>query len=218
MSTIPGNRPPRPTITAAGAQPAQAPEPQQQGSSIDDEADEQASGSLAALAPDPGPQRGAAPRSEGLREDAGREAPRTRRRTRGVQDDRFAIPAHIQARMPGSTLEWKRESVYGKDDPHHLMALKENGWLEVQTDQLPGLMPEGVKGAIRRDGMVLMERPIELTREAEAEMRALANDQVRAQKEAMGQTPTGTLDRADRYSHSETAPRMRREYAALPVD
>jgi hypothetical protein len=125
---------------------------------------------------------------------------RERKRKSNSSEDKFAIPAHLIP--PGTSLEWKRESVVGQEDPHYMAALHENGWRPVDVSMIPTLMPEGYKGAIRMGGQVLMERPIELTREAQAEDRdnarravQIKEDQLRGAVGAFrGQRPDGGAD------------------------
>lgn len=111
-----------------------------------------------------------------------REGVRTRKRKGGTLVDKFAVPDG--AVPPGMSWEWKRETVYGAEDPAYAAFLRDQGWEPVDAARYPGaFMADGTKGAIRRDGQVLMERPIELTHEAQAEERQAAKQAV-AIKEA----------------------------------
>jgi hypothetical protein len=125
---------------------------------------------------------------------------RERKRKHNNSEDKFAIPKHL---IPeGLSVEWKRESVVGQEDPHYMAELHENGWRPVDVSMIPSLMPEGYKGAIRMKGLVLMERPIELTREAQAEDLANARQAVRIKEDQLrgavgafrGQRPDGAPD------------------------
>jgi hypothetical protein len=132
-------------------------------------------------------------------------------RKRGSNTDRFHIPTHL---VPdGWSYEWKRESLYGQEDTAHMMHMAENGWRPVMASAHPGLfMPEGYEGAIRRDGMVLCERPIELTEEAQAEELAAARALQQAQKEQLGLA----LPEGFNNKHSAVKPRVNQQY--LPAD
>lgn len=133
-------------------------------------------------------------------------------RKRGGNSDRFHIPAHL---IPeGWTYEWKRETLYGQEDPAHMIAMGENGWTPVDASVHPGyFMPKNYSGPIRRDGMILMERPKELTEEARAEDVALARAQMRAQSEQLGlQLPKGFSG-----EHNGVRPRVSQTYQASDV-
>jgi hypothetical protein len=56
-------------------------------------------------------------------------------------------------------------------------------------------MPDGYKGPIERGGLMLMERPMELTLEAREEAERDAREVVRVKEEQLGMTPAGTLTR-----------------------
>lgn len=146
----------------------------------------------------------------GRREVVGRDG-KLLSRKRGGNIDKFHIPEHL---IPeGWSYEWKRETIFGQEDTAHMMHMAENGWTPVQASAHPGLfMPEGYTGAIRRDGMILCERPIELTEEARAEERAAASQLMRAQKEQLGLAmPEGFTNK-----HAAVKPRVNQEY--LPAD
>lgn len=149
-------------------------------------------------------------RDEGLRD----EVPRTRtRKRRGGEQDKFAIPKEM---IPaGSTYEWKRYTTYGQSDPSYDVSLRENGWLPVDTSKHPEFMPPGHKGAIIRDGMILMERPTYLTDEARAEDNQAARDLIRAKETQLGQTPPGTLPRD--HPRAEAHRKVSRSYAPIDV-
>jgi hypothetical protein len=160
-------------------------------------------------------KRGASPRKDesdirsGLRMTPIRE----RKRKGGQLADKFHIDAHT---IPdGMSYEWKTVSVYGKEDPSYNVMLRDQGWEPVQAERHSDLVSEGVTGPIIRDGLMLMERPIELTREAQAEDRAAAREVIKVKKQQMtGETPAGTMTRE--------APNLRNKisthYEALAID
>lgn len=132
-------------------------------------------------------------------------------RKRGGNTDKFHIPAEL---IPdGWSYEWKRESLYGQEDTANMMHAAENGWTPVMAEAHPGMfMPSGYTGPIRRDGLVLCERPMELTEEARAEEREAARQLNQAQQEQLGLAmPSGFNNR-----HAGVRPRLEREY--LPAD
>lgn len=112
-------------------------------------------------------------------------------RKRGGNVDRFHVPPELVPR--GWTYEWKRELTVGQEDTAHLISLQENGWTPVMASTHEGyFMPAGYSGPIRRDGMILMERPAELTAEARAEEQDAASTLMRTQREQLGlQLPSG---------------------------
>ena len=73
----------------------------------------------------------------------------------------------------GADLQWVADSVLGQ--PSSLRQQYEmQGWEPVSPDMFGGVLDglynrKGQKGEIRYEGLVLMERPMELTREAQAE-------------------------------------------------
>lgn len=108
---------------------------------------------------------------------------RTRKR-KGVTDQFYIAPEMVPA---GWTYQWCRKSVYGQPDVAHQIALMENGWTPVPAERHAGaFMPPGFKGEIDRGGLVLMERPEELTQEAREEDRQNARALIQAQQEQLG--------------------------------
>jgi hypothetical protein len=117
---------------------------------------------------------------------------RSRRRKGSV--DRFHVPA--EAIPEGWTYQWCRKSIFGQPDIAHQVGLQENGWTPVPSDRHKGLfMPTGHVGDIERDGLVLMERPSELTAEARAEDKAAADALTRMQQEQLGMALPQAFDR-----------------------
>lgn len=104
----------------------------------------------------------------------------TRKRT--TEGDKYSIDLSI---VPdGWTYEWKRKSIFGQEDFDHITGLMENGWTPVPAERHVGqFMVRSATGEIVRDGLILMERPIELTREARDEDRANAKLLIRLQQE-----------------------------------
>lgn len=150
-----------------------------------------------------------APASDSIRSPIRSEPIRTRKR------DNHTNIFHIdKADIPdGISREWKREAVFDKPDLSHQMALQENGWEVVQSAGSSKYMPSGYTGPVRRDGMILMERPIELTREAQAEDLAAAREEVRGMQRQNGQAPAGHGPR----DHPEVRPRHGRDYVPLDI-
>lgn len=95
--------------------------------------------------------------------------------------DRSLIPA-------GMHYEWKRKSVFGQEDTENLVNLEQNGWAPVPADRHPELSGRrAVAGSeICRGGLMLMERPIEITEEARELDNFAAKHQIAAQVQRLG--------------------------------
>jgi len=126
------------------------------------------------------------------------EAPRvrTRRRKATVSEDPYYIP---KEEIPeGMSYEWKRWSVVGQTDPFYIAQQREQGWEPVPPKRHPNWVPPGYNEPhIIKGGMILMDRPIELTNEAKRELRQLSKQQVREAEQRLGMTPKGELTRDD---------------------
>jgi len=118
---------------------------------------------------------------------------RRRNRKGGQQQNPFDVPEHLK--RPGLSYEWKRHTVMGKEDYSYTSSMLENGWLAVDAKDMPGFMRPGYDGPVVCDGMILMERPAELTQEAVREREADARDAMTVQKVKAGQAPDKTFTR-----------------------
>ena len=129
-------------------------------------------------------------------------ARRVRRRKATAVEDIFYIP--VEEIPEGSSYEWKRYSVVGQEDPFYLAQMREQGWEPVDPRRHPNWLPPGYSQPhIIKGGMILMERPIELTEEARAEQKVLARQQVREAEARLGRTPGNT--------HQRLAPKITKE-------
>lgn len=122
---------------------------------------------------------------------------RTRQSQSQLQANPFEIP---QDEIPeGSSYEWKRFSIIGQSadhDPFYLASMRRQGWEPVDPRRHPNWVPPGYdKPYILRDGLILMERPIELTNEARAEVEQLSRRQMVEAEQRLGMTPKDTLTR-----------------------
>lgn len=121
----------------------------------------------------------------------------TRRRKEGRDDPFYIDPSLVP---DGMTYEWKRESVYGQEDEDNMVNVQEyGGWTNVPASR-PGHGRLGQKkyrdgGRIGKGGLVLMERPKELTEEAREEDYTQATGQVQTQMQRLSLTPKGTMER-----------------------
>ncbi len=113
----------------------------------------------------------------------------------------------------GWDYQWRRKEVYGKEDPSYMVNLKRMGWEEVPAARHPEMMPGGYRGAIERDGLVLMERPMEITHRARASELREAQRLVRAKEEQLGHAPAGQFER----DHQNVRPRIKKSYSPVEI-
>jgi len=73
--------------------------------------------------------------------------------------------------------------------------MRMSGWEPVDSKRHPEMMPIGYTGPIRKKGMILMERPLEITRMAQEREVSTAREVVAAKEKALGMAPAGTFER-----------------------
>jgi hypothetical protein len=129
------------------------------------------------------------------------------------EGDKFAIDQSI---IPeGWDYQWKRHTVLGKDDPSYDVNLRMNGWEPVPAKRHPQMMPSGsAASAITRDGMILMERPMELTMEAKARDKRKAQLQVRAKEASLAEAPQGQFGRDNKGAPLAS---VSKSFEAIPI-
>lgn len=122
--------------------------------------------------------------------------------------DKFYIDP---SRVPdGWVYEWKRDTTFGKEDPSYMSGLLMTGWEPVPTSDMPELMPGMKEAAIRRDGMILMQRPEEIRDSARAKEMANARGQVKAQEAQNGKAQDPT-------EGPRIAPKYGKSYEHIPI-
>ena len=109
----------------------------------------------------------------------------------------------------GWTYEWKRKAIMGKEDPAYEVELARGGWEPVPASRHPSMMPKGKYETIERDGMILMERPKELSDDAHNADLRRARLQVRSKEAQLTSGPDGTFER-DR-------PVVKKSFEAMPI-
>lgn len=115
--------------------------------------------------------------------------------------DQFHVPEHLKE--AGWDYQWNVKSVTGQEMIAAQIRDAENGWRPVPADR-PGFagrfMPNGYKGVIERDGLMLCERPLILTEQAREEDRYNANAQRQENRRRFGlpSLPDGFENRQDR--------------------
>ena len=126
-------------------------------------------------------------------------------------DEFFIDPSTVPE---GWSYEWKRKTVLGAEDPAYTVAVARRGWEAVPSDRHPEMMPRGATMAtIERKGMVLMERPKDITDEVRLNDRRAARRAIQAKEEQLGQAPQGQFDR----DHPTIKPRVKKSYEPMPV-
>lgn len=109
------------------------------------------------------------------------------------ENDRFHIdPSKIP---DGTTYEWKRASVFGKEDSTYFATMERGGWSAVEASRHPEYARNNNNGYIELDGMVLMERPDVITRHVRQRERRNAMEAVAVKEQEAMLTPSGTLPR-----------------------
>lgn len=157
------------------------------------------------------------PKAEDPRERARRRAEQIREHLGELDEgtDEFFIPSQI---IPdGWTYEWKRHTIYNQEDPAYTVQLAREGWEVVPVDRCPShraMMPATwTKNSIERKGMVLMERPIDITEEMRSIELRRARQQVRVKEQQLSATPDGTLSRDD----PRVAPKIKKGYSPVEI-
>ena len=153
---------------------------------------------------------------ESPRERAARKAAELRAHRDGTMDDGtdefFVEPGVIP---DGWTYEWKTKTILGAEDPAHQVKLARDGWEAVPANRHPEMMPSGYTGVeITRKGMVLMERPTEITEEVRQLELRRARLQVRAKEEQLSAAPAGQFERSNKGN--ELA-KIKKGYEAMPI-
>jgi hypothetical protein len=116
----------------------------------------------------------------------------------------------------GWTYEWKTHSVWNKEYPQYISALQRTGWSPVPANRHRELLyPEYEAENIIIDGMILMERPKELTDKVRQREYRRAIEVVRNSERKLAEAPAGT---APRTAFAETAPRIRGHVGPVTIN
>jgi hypothetical protein len=114
----------------------------------------------------------------------------------GQELDEYRDRLHAPEPPDGWSYEWAAVAVLNKEDPHKIAELRRQGWTAVPLSRHPEMMPHDWSGeTIVQDGLLLMERPAELTEEAKARQYREAVSAVRNKEEQLGMSPRGTFQR-----------------------
>lgn len=152
-------------------------------------------------------------KTRGIREAALR-AEQIRDRMRNNENnldhyDEFFIDPRV---VPdGWDYNWKRLEIAGMKDPAYEVELLQAGWEPVDASRHPDMVPPGYKGAITKKGMILMERPSEISNLAKQRELSTAREAVAAKERALGLAPNGQFER----DQSKTG--VRKSYSPMSV-
>lgn len=111
-------------------------------------------------------------------------------------DDFYIDPRKIP---DGWDYNWKRHTVANMPDPAYETELLQAGWEAVDSSRHPDMVPPGYKGPIVRKGMILMERPKEISDMAKERENRNARELVYNKERELGIAPKGQFER-DRNS------------------
>lgn len=156
------------------------------------------------------------PREEDPRARAARRAMELREQT-SASDDDGVDKFYIDPKMipDGWSYEWKTFTVLGKENPSYQVAMAHKGWEAVPRSRHAHMMPHNYQGeTIEREGMILMERPLEITQEAKARDLRIARAQVRGKEEQLGGAPTGTFERANK---DQSLVKVKKTFEHVPI-
>ncbi len=112
--------------------------------------------------------------------------------------DRLHISPELRARLPQDLdFLWGTEEIYGQPQTQHQGKLHRGGWTPLHGNDLGGALdgvftPRGSKELIRQGGLVLMCRPLELSKKAKRQDNRRAMEQVAIKEQAW---KSGELDR-----------------------
>jgi hypothetical protein len=124
--------------------------------------------------------------------------------------DEFAAPPAPE----GWTYEWKRHSIVNQEDRTHMSSLRHKGWDPVPANRHPEMMPENSGSEpIMRKGMILMERPKEISDEIRNTNLRRARSQVQIKEKQLTSAPDGTFDR----THERVKPKINKSFQAMPI-
>ena len=154
-------------------------------------------------------------REESPRERAARRAAEVRGNIGDMDEgiDEFYVDQNL---IPdGWSYEWKMKSVMGQEQNSHQLALARKGWEPVPTSRHPSYMPSGsTNPIIERKGMVLMERPKELTEEANSIELRKARQQIRTREAQLNSAPEGQFGRDNKGA---PLAKINTSYEAMPI-
>lgn len=122
--------------------------------------------------------------------------------------DRSIIP-------DGWDYEWKRNTIYNAEDPAYQVSLAKMGWEPVPVKRHPEFMPYGFKGEnIERDGLILMERPAEITEKVQRRDYQIAANQVQQNIKQLNKADSGQFERNHK---GDSLVKVKKSYEAVEI-
>ncbi len=87
----------------------------------------------------------------------------------------------------GVSYNWKAQTIVGQENTEGMVTAEMNGWTPVPADRHPEIMGRRAtkEQVIRRGGLILMERPEEITRESRLIDQADAANQLSSQLQSL---------------------------------
>ena len=114
----------------------------------------------------------------------------------------------------GWDYNWKRWSVLNQENPHYINSLRRTGWDFVPASRHPEYVALGSKEQIIiMDGMVLMERPKEISDYMKSADDERARRQVRQKEEQVSRATEGQFDRDNK---GQSLVKIKKTYAPMP--
>ena len=127
--------------------------------------------------------------------------------------DEFYIPP--DAVPDGWAYEWKRRTVMGQEDVSYIVSLRRLGWEPVPASRHPEMMPMGsAERSIERKGMILMERPAEISEEVRRADLRKARAQVQNKQAQLGEAPAGQFERTNK---GDPLAKLKRSYEPIVI-
>jgi hypothetical protein len=131
-------------------------------------------------------------------------------------EDEFYIDPRV---IPdGWSYEWKRHTTLGAEDPAYQVSIARKGWEAVPVSRHPEMMPDNYKGTtILRKGMILMERPAEITELAKAQELRKARQQVRQKEIQLHGAPAGDNSPFEATNKGNSLVKIGKSYEPMPI-
>jgi hypothetical protein len=130
-------------------------------------------------------------------------------------DEFYINPALIPE---GWSYEWKRHSVLGALDPAYEVQVAKGGWEPVPASRHADMMPTHYDGnTILRKGMILMERPLEITLRARQRDQMNARNQVRQKEAQLTGAPAGDNSPFDPTNKGASLVKISKSYEPMVI-
>ena len=163
----------------------------------------------------PRPEMRPVMREEDSRTRAARRAAELRDHSGSVPEGTDEFEIDLSEIPDGWEYEWKAKYVLGQEQSSQMLAYRRAGWEEVPTSRHPSYMPLNTDlPFIERKGMVLMERPKEISDEARAMELRRARAQVRQKEAQLNSADSGQFERSNK---DQSLVKINRSYESIPI-